>query len=154
MSKAQPLMQNQASSTSKLPSLILHRYNKVRPTVLTHWKPGVGLGQNLVLAIPLQVPSIFLSCLTFTLEPVSQVFHTKTNSTMIYSSSDASPERGLGRKGNVFHQLPLDSQTHKDIFFSFLLKNILKDPLLRTLCVFLGKPSLSKGGHQDSLLRS
>lgn len=64
---------------------------------------------------------------------------------------------GTGEKGkHLFHQLPLDSHshTHKDIFFSFLLKNILKDPLLHTLCVFLGKPSLSKGGHQDSLLRS
>ena len=101
MSKAQPLMQNQASSTCKIPPLILHRYNKVRPTVQIEWKPGVRLGQNPVLVIPLQVPSIFLSCLTFTLEPVSQVSHTKTNSTMIYSSSDATLERGLGRKGNI-----------------------------------------------------
>lgn len=136
------------------PSLILHRHNKVRPTVQTHGKPGVGLGQNPVLVIPLQVPSSFLSCLTFTLEPVSQVSHTKTNSTMIYSSSDATLEKGLGRKGNICSINSPLTHTHKDIFCSFLLKNVLKDPLLRTLCVFLGGPSLSKGGHQDSPLRS
>lgn len=137
-------MQNQASSTSKLPSLILHRYNKVRPTVQTHWKPGVGLGQNLVLAIPLQVPSVFLSCLTFTLEPVSQVFHTKTNSTMIYSSSDASLERGLGRKGNVFHQLPLDSHSQRYLFL-FSAKKYFERPFAAyTLCVS-GKAQPLKG---------
>ena len=134
--------------------LILHRHNKVRPTVQTNQKPGVGLGQNPVLVIPLQVPSNFLSCLTFTLEPVSQVSHTKTNSTMIYSSSEATLEKGLGRKGNICSINSPLTHTHKDIFCSFLLKNILKDPLLHTLCVFLGKPSLSKGGHKDSPLRS
>lgn len=139
-------MQNQASSTRKLPSLILHRYNKIRSTVQTQWKPGVGLGHNPVLVIPLQVPSIFLSCLTFTLEPVSQVSHTKTNSTMIYSSSDATLERGLGRKGNICSiNSPLTHTHSQGYLFLLSAKKYFERPFAAyTLCVS-GKAQSLKG---------
>lgn len=67
--------------------LISHRPRKVRSAVRSQQKPGAELGQDQVLSTPLQAPSNFSSCQPLALKAVTQVSHTKTNSTMISSFS-------------------------------------------------------------------
>ena len=67
---------------------------------------------------------------------------------MIYSFSDATLERELGKRGNIaLTAPPWLTHTHKDIFFFFPLQDIFKNSLLQyTWCV-------STKAHQAPLLR-
>lgn len=67
---------------------------------------------------------------------------------MIYSFSDATLERELGKRGNIVLTAPPGlTHTHKDIFFFFPLKDIFKNSLPQSmLCV-------SMKAHQAPLLR-
>lgn len=87
------------------------------------------------------------------LEPVAQVSHTKTNSTMIYSSSWLHTEKGRGQRGNICY---IDSPvilTHPHLFLVSAKKIFFKS-FSRTNIVSPLKPHLLEGSNQTPLLKA
>lgn len=87
------------------------------------------------------------------LEPVTQVSHTKTNSTMSYSFSWLHTEKGRGQRRNICYIDSPVTLTHPHLFLVSAKKIFFKS-FSHTNIVSPLKPHLSEGSNQTPLLKA